>query len=96
MICYSLGLGPIPVVYSAECFRPNARSTAMAISMVTTWITNLFITFTFPFLVQVIGQYVFLIFSGALFAIFFLLFYKVIFFSSNIARTKINFLFIFF
>jgi hypothetical protein len=46
----------------AECFRQDARSSAMAVSMLTNWLASLLLTLTFPFLQQALKEYVFLVF----------------------------------
>jgi hypothetical protein len=62
--CFALSLGPIPFLYTAEVFPQNARSTAMAVAILVNWMSGLLLTLTFPFLHELIDQYVFLIFSG--------------------------------
>jgi hypothetical protein len=37
VICFAVGLGPIPFIYTAEVFRQNTRSSAMAISLLVNW-----------------------------------------------------------
>lgn len=63
IICFAVGLGPIPFVYVAECFGPNSRSAAIAICMFTNWTANLLLTLAFPFLNDFLKSYVFLVFS---------------------------------
>ena len=64
VVCFAIGLGPIPFIYTAECFRQNARSSAMALSTLFNWSAGLLLTLGFPFLLDAIQQYVFFIFSG--------------------------------
>lgn len=63
IMCFAVGLGPIPFVYVAECFRQEARSTALAICMFTNWVANLILTLTFPYLAKLCGTYVFVVFT---------------------------------
>jgi hypothetical protein len=64
IVCFALGLGPIPFIYVAECFRQDARSAALAICMFTNWVANLLLTLTFPYLAQLLTNYVFLVFAA--------------------------------
>ncbi|CAF0953345.1 unnamed protein product [Brachionus calyciflorus] len=64
IMCFAIGLGPIPFVYVAECFRQDARSAALAICMFTNWVANLVLTLTFPYLAELLTNYVFLIFTA--------------------------------
>ena len=66
VISFAIGLGPIPFIYIAECFRHNARSSAMALSTLFNWSAGLALTLIFPIMQSIIQQYVFLIFSGVL------------------------------
>lgn len=63
IMCFAVGLGPIPFLYVAECFRQDARSAALAICMFTNWVANLVLTLTFPYLAQLLANYVFLVFT---------------------------------
>jgi SP family facilitated glucose transporter-like MFS transporter 2 len=56
--------GPIPFVYVAECFRSQARSTALAVAVFTNWMANLLLTLTFPYMADSLGDYTFLVFTG--------------------------------
>lgn len=62
-MCFAVGLGPIPFLYVAECFRQDARSAALAICMFTNWVANLVLTLTFPYLALILKTYVFLVFA---------------------------------
>lgn len=66
IIAFSIGFGPIPYLYTAECFRQNARSSAMALSTFLNWVAGLLLIFAFPFVLEAIEQYVFCIFAGIL------------------------------
>lgn len=63
IMCFAVGLGPIPFIYVAECFRQEARSTALAICMFTNWVANLVLTLTFPYLADLLQSYVFIVFT---------------------------------
>ena len=62
IMCFAIGLGPIPFVYVAEVFRQESRASAMAICMFTNWLANLILTLTFPYLAVILENYVFLVF----------------------------------
>jgi SP family facilitated glucose transporter-like MFS transporter 2 len=47
----------------AECFRSEARSTALAIAMFTNWMANLMLTLCFPYMAKLLGDYTFLVFT---------------------------------
>ncbi|RNA44260.1 Solute carrier family facilitated glucose transporter member 5 [Brachionus plicatilis] len=64
IICFAIGLGPIPFVYVTECFRQDARGAALAVCMFTNWVANLFLTLFFPSLALLLKNYVFLIFAA--------------------------------
>lgn len=63
IICFAVGLGPIPFLYVAECFRAEARSTALAVCMGTNWLANFLLTLSFPYMQQILGSYTFLVFT---------------------------------
>lgn len=63
IMCFAVGLGPIPFLYVAECFRQDARSAALAICMFANWVANLILTLTFPYLAKLLTNYVFLVFT---------------------------------
>lgn len=64
IMCFAIGLGPIPFLYVAECFRQDARSAALAICMFTNWVANLILTLAFPSLAELLTNYVFLVFTA--------------------------------
>ena len=55
-------LGPIPFIYPTECFRQNARSSAISLCVFTNYTAALILTLLFPFMQQLLQQYVFLVF----------------------------------
>jgi uncharacterized protein YacL len=63
VVSFAIGLGPIPFIYTAECFRQNTRSSAMALSTLFNWTAGLVLTLLFPFMLQLVQQYVFVIFA---------------------------------
>lgn len=77
IVCFAVGLGPIPFVYVAECFRQDARSSALAICMFTNWMANLALTLSFPYLAIYLKQYVFLVFTVIVAFAVFVIFKKV-------------------
>ena len=63
IMCFAVGLGPIPFLYTAEVFPQSARGAAMSIAVVSNWLSCLLITLTFPFLHSFLNHYVFCIFA---------------------------------
>jgi ribosomal protein L10 len=61
--CFAIGLGPIPFIYVAECFRQDARSTALAVCMLVNWFANTILTLTFPYLANLLKNNVFIVFT---------------------------------
>ena len=62
IMCFAVGLGPIPFIYVAECFRQDARGAALAICMLANWVANLLLTLSFEYLALLLENYVFVIF----------------------------------
>jgi len=62
-MCFAVGLGPIPFIYVAECFRQYARGAALAICMFANWVANLLLTLTFEYLAKILNDYVFIVFT---------------------------------
>lgn len=62
IVLFAVGLGPIPFIYVAECFRQNSRSAAMAICILTNWSASLLLTLAFPFVQSALKEYVFCVF----------------------------------
>jgi len=63
IMCFAVGLGPIPFIYVAECFRQDARGAALAICMFANWVANLLLTLTFEYLAKILNDYVFIVFT---------------------------------
>ncbi len=59
-------LGPIPFIYTSECFRQNARSAGMSICVFLNWSAALLLTLAFEYLQKLIQHYVFIVFIGVL------------------------------
>jgi hypothetical protein len=64
IMSFAVGLGPIPFIYVAECFRQDARSAALAICMFVNWVANLALTIAFPYMATLLKNYVFLVFTA--------------------------------
>lgn len=64
IVCFAVGLGPIPFLFVAECFEPHTKSAAMAICIFVNWASNLLLVLAFPYLNTLMGPFVFLVFAG--------------------------------
>ncbi|KAE9606938.1 hypothetical protein Lal_00025850 [Lupinus albus] len=53
--CFCMGFGIIPNVICAEIFPTNVRGMCISMTSLTYWICTLFITSTFPYLLQLLG-----------------------------------------
>ena len=62
IICFAVGLGPIPYLYGTEVCRPEARDAVQSIGLVANYIGNILLSLFFPALNSILGGYVFLIF----------------------------------
>ncbi|XP_063162516.1 solute carrier family 2, facilitated glucose transporter member 2 [Candoia aspera] len=69
---FEIGPGPIPWFIVAELFSQGPRPAAVSIASFSNWFTNFCIGMFFPYMAELCGPYVFLIFSGLL--AFFVLF----------------------
>ena len=63
IVCYTIGLGPIPFIYVAECFKPNAKSAGLAVCILVNWFANLLVAISFEYLARLLNDYVFLVFT---------------------------------
>ena len=63
IMCFAVGLGPIPFLYVAECFKQDARGAALSVCMVANWVANLFLTLTFEYMAMYLKNYVFVVFT---------------------------------
>uniref|UniRef100_A0AC34QCE6 Major facilitator superfamily (MFS) profile domain-containing protein n=1 Tax=Panagrolaimus sp. JU765 TaxID=591449 RepID=A0AC34QCE6_9BILA len=66
VVSFAIGPGSIPFFYVSEVFGSNARASASALATATNWTCNFIIGLGFPPIQKLIGEYVFLIFSGCL------------------------------
>lgn len=48
IICFAIGLGPIPALIVAEVFRQESRTAAYSVSQCVQWLCNLIVLATFP------------------------------------------------
>ena len=62
IVCFAVGLGPIPFIYAAECFGQDARGAALAMCMFTNWVANFLLTLLFPIMAELLAEYVFIVF----------------------------------
>ncbi|XP_076250198.1 solute carrier family 2, facilitated glucose transporter member 5-like isoform X2 [Rhynchophorus ferrugineus] len=69
VLCYGLGLGPIPYFIGSELFEVGARSSAMAIGSMANWSGNFVVGITFPTMAAYIGAPSFYIFASIVIAI---------------------------
>jgi hypothetical protein len=63
IVCFAVGLGPIPFLYSSEVCRPEARDSVQSLGLVANYLGNILLSLFFPALNSILGGYVFLIFS---------------------------------
>lgn len=63
IVCFGVGLGPIPYIFVAESFDQNSRSAAMSICTFNNWLWNLVLILAFPILLNLLSGYVFVIFN---------------------------------
>jgi len=62
IICFAVGLGPIPYLYGSEVSRPEARDSIQSLGLVANYVGNILLSLFFPALNSIMGGYVFLIF----------------------------------
>ncbi|KAH0624149.1 hypothetical protein JD844_007585, partial [Phrynosoma platyrhinos] len=74
---FEIGPGPIPWFIVAELFSQGPRPAAVAISGFSNWFTNFCIGMFFPYVAEICGPYVFLIFAGLLVLFIIFIYYKV-------------------
>lgn len=63
VLCYGIGLGPIPYFIGSELFEVGPRPSAMALGSMANWGGNFFIGMTFPAMQAAIGPSSFYIFA---------------------------------
>lgn len=62
IVCFAVGLGPIPFLYGGEVCRQEARDSVQSLGLVTNYLGNILLSLFFPALNSIMGGYVFLIF----------------------------------
>lgn len=62
IVCFAVGLGPIPFLYGTEVCRPEARDSVQSLGLVANYLGNILLSLFFPALNSVLGGFVFLIF----------------------------------
>jgi hypothetical protein len=64
IVCFAVGLGPIPFLYGTEVCRPEARDSVQSLGLVANYLGNILLSLFFPALNSILGGFVFLIFLG--------------------------------
>ncbi|XP_044754693.1 solute carrier family 2, facilitated glucose transporter member 1-like isoform X2 [Coccinella septempunctata] len=72
VLCYGIGLGPIPYFIASELFEVGPRPCAMALGSMANWGGNFFIGLFFPLMNRYLGAVSFVIFSTWIVFLFFL------------------------
>ncbi|UJR37877.1 hypothetical protein I4U23_030567 [Adineta vaga] len=62
IVCFAVGLGPIPFLFGSEVCRPEARDSVQSLGLVSNYLGNILLSLFFPALNSILGGYVFLIF----------------------------------
>lgn len=62
IVCFAVGLGPIPFLYGGEVCRQEARDSVQSLGLVANYLGNILLSLFFPALNSILGGYVFLIF----------------------------------
>ncbi|XP_023312550.1 solute carrier family 2, facilitated glucose transporter member 1-like, partial [Anoplophora glabripennis] len=70
VICYGLGIGPIPYFIGSELFEVGPRPSAMALGSMSNWAGNFLVGLLFPTMQDYIGPSSFFIFAVFLVALF--------------------------
>jgi predicted MFS family arabinose efflux permease len=63
IVCFAVGLGPIPYLYGSEVCRPEARDSVQSLGLIANYLGNILLSLFFPALNSILGGYVFLIFA---------------------------------
>lgn len=63
VISFATGPGSIPWFFVSELFTSGARGSANAVAVMTNWLANCLVAITFEFLMQILMQFSFLVFS---------------------------------
>ncbi|KAF5278787.1 hypothetical protein FQR65_LT15515 [Abscondita terminalis] len=64
VLCYGIGLGPIPFFIGSELFDVGPRPSAMALGSMSNWAGNFVVGLTFPLMQKSIGAISFIIFAA--------------------------------
>ncbi|KAL1491537.1 hypothetical protein ABEB36_012119 [Hypothenemus hampei] len=64
VLCYGLGLGPIPYFIGSELFEVGPRSSAMALGSMANWTGNFIVALTFPIMNEHLEAVSFFIFAA--------------------------------
>ncbi|KAI3384742.1 hypothetical protein SNEBB_009025 [Seison nebaliae] len=78
VVCFAVGLGPVPFLYMSEIFSAEARSATSSICVTANYICNALLTFAFPSIQSKIGAYVFIIFMVICAIGFVVLYFKMV------------------
>lgn len=62
VICFAIGLGPIPWMMAPELFRQGPRSMAMSIAGVTNWLCTTIVAISFESIQEAIKEFTFVLF----------------------------------
>uniref|UniRef100_UPI00398EDE23 solute carrier family 2, facilitated glucose transporter member 2 n=1 Tax=Pristiophorus japonicus TaxID=55135 RepID=UPI00398EDE23 len=77
-VCFfEIGPGPIPWFIAAELFSQGPRPAAMTIACFCNWTCNFIVGMCFPYIAELCGHYVFIIFAGLLFGFTLFTYFKV-------------------
>ncbi|KAM6440521.1 solute carrier family 2, facilitated glucose transporter member 3-like [Liasis olivaceus] len=74
---FEIGPGPIPWFIVSELFSQGPRPAAVAVAGFSNWASNFLVGMLFPYAVDILGPFVFLIFVAFLIFFFFFTFFKV-------------------
>ncbi|KAL7669845.1 hypothetical protein ACOME3_004794 [Neoechinorhynchus agilis] len=76
IVCFAIGLGPIPYIYACEVFGADARDAALSVSLCANYIGNILLCLFFPAINRYLRGYVFALFAGIIFISLVLLYFK--------------------
>jgi SP family facilitated glucose transporter-like MFS transporter 1 len=62
VICFAVGLGPIPIMIGAELFRQGPRPFAMSLAGLTNWVFTAIVAISFELIQKLTKEYTFIIF----------------------------------
>lgn len=78
IVCFAIGLGPIPFLYGGEVCRQEARDSVQSLGLVSNYLGNILLSLFFPLLNSIMGGYVFLIFLVLVLINVFFLYFKMV------------------